>query len=62
MDLERTNPRHQPETRFNGEIQVFEGPALSPNDPSIEPRIRKGRPNVPTRRSEADTTDPPPTM
>ncbi len=39
------NPRHQPETEFTGELQVFSGPALSPDDPTLEPRERKGRPN-----------------
>jgi hypothetical protein len=37
------NPLHQPETEFRGEIQVFSGPALAPDDPKLEPRVRKGR-------------------
>jgi len=38
------NPLHQRETEFTGETQVFSGPALLPDDPSLEPRERKGRP------------------
>jgi hypothetical protein len=44
MTPNATNPRHQPETEFTGELQVFSGPALSPDDPRLEPRERKGRP------------------
>jgi hypothetical protein len=39
-----TNPLHQNETEFQGECQVFSGPALSPDDPSLGPRVRQGRP------------------
>jgi hypothetical protein len=51
------NPRHQPETEFTGDIQVFSGPALSPDDPRLEPRERKGRPGDTENRSGADKTD-----
>jgi hypothetical protein len=44
MTPSSTNPRHQPETEYNGEIQVFSGVALRPDDPRLEPRERKGRP------------------
>lgn len=44
MQPKATNPLHQPETEFQGELQVFSGPALSPADPSLEVRARKGRP------------------
>jgi hypothetical protein len=54
-----TNPRHQPETEFIGDIQVFSGPALSPDDPSLEPRERKGRPRDAETRSAAEKTDTP---
>jgi hypothetical protein len=44
MNANPTNPRQQPETEWHGELQEFSGPALSPTDPSIEPRARQGRP------------------
>lgn len=44
MSTKPINPRHQPETEFQGELQAFSGPALAPDDPSLEPRVRKGRP------------------
>ena len=37
-------PLHQPETEFVGELQEFTGTFLPPDDPSLEPRERKGRP------------------
>jgi len=50
MNPNASNPLHQAETEFQGELQVFSGPALSPDDPGLEPRVRKGRP--------ADVKDP----
>jgi len=44
MNPKPTNPQHQAETEFTGELQEFSGPALSPDDPSLEPRVRAGRP------------------
>jgi hypothetical protein len=44
MSSNASNPHHQPETEFQGELQEFSGPALAPDDPSLEPRVRKGRP------------------
>jgi hypothetical protein len=44
MDPNSNRPPHQPETEFAGEVQEFSGPALSPMDPTLEPRVRKGRP------------------
>jgi hypothetical protein len=44
MDANSKRPMHQPETEFIGELQLFEGEALPPDDPSLEPRIRRGRP------------------
>ena len=44
MSQNATNPLHQVETEFHGEVQVFSGRALAPDDPSLEPRVRKGRP------------------
>ncbi len=43
-DTDSPRPPHQPETEFTGDLQVFSGLALAPNDPSLEPRERKGRP------------------
>ena len=42
--MNEKKPLPQPETFFDGEIQVFSGPLLSPDDPSLEPRVRRGRP------------------
>jgi hypothetical protein len=53
MNSNATNPHHQPETEFTGELQEFTGPALSPDDPSLEPRVRKGRPG----ESKAEETE-----
>jgi hypothetical protein len=44
MNPESQRTMHQPETEFIGELQVFSGRVLSPDDPSLEPRERKGRP------------------
>jgi len=44
MNPKATNPLHRPETEFDGEVQIFSGPALAPDDPSVEPRLRRGRP------------------
>ena len=51
------NPHHQPETKFTGELQVFSGPALSPDDPSLEPRERNGRPADGGDRSAGEKKD-----
>jgi hypothetical protein len=45
------HPRHQRETIFVGELQVFTALAVSPDDPSLEPRVRNGRPTDKQRRS-----------
>jgi hypothetical protein len=57
MTPHSANPRHQPETEFTGEVQVFSGPALSPDDPSLEPRQRKGRPTDAERRPATENRD-----
>ncbi len=44
MNAETPRPMHQPETLFIGELQEFKGTFLSPDDPSLEPRVRRGRP------------------
>lgn len=40
----KKRPHHQPDTLFIGELQEFTVIALSPDDPSLEPRERRGRP------------------
>ena len=44
MDANSKRPMHQPETEFIGELQEFTGTVVPPDDPSLEPRIRRGRP------------------
>ena len=44
MNPKTPRPTHQPETEFIGELQEFSGTFLSPDDPNLEPRERKGRP------------------
>jgi hypothetical protein len=44
MNANSPRPHHQPETEFIGEVQEFSGEFLPPDDPSLEPRIRRGRP------------------
>ena len=53
----KPRPRHQRETEFHGEIQVFSGPALAPDDPRLEPRVRKGRPSELKRRTKGGKKD-----
>jgi hypothetical protein len=57
MTPNTTNSRHQPETEFTGEVQIFSGSALSPDDPSLEPRERKGRPTDVERRPASENSD-----
>ena len=51
------NPLHQPQTEFIGELQEFEGEALNPNDPRLEPRVRRGRPGDKEKQGDADKKD-----
>jgi hypothetical protein len=49
-------PPQQQETEWHGELQRFSGPALAPDDPNLEPRVRQGRPKAaPTQASKNDT-------
>jgi hypothetical protein len=57
MDQKRTNPLHQPETEFHGELQEFSGQALAPDDPTLERRERRGRPGDVGRPHVSDGTD-----
>jgi hypothetical protein len=57
MTPNSANPLHQPETEFNGDLQVFSGPALAPDDPSLEPRVRKGRPTTGDTHSSTEEMD-----
>jgi hypothetical protein len=59
MTPDSTNPLHQPETEFHGELQVFSGPALPPDDPTLEPRLRKGRPAETLNPGAADKNETP---
>ena len=54
MSTKAPKPKHQPETEFNGELQEFSGPVLSPDDPTLEPRIRRGRPAESEHGSEKE--------
>jgi hypothetical protein len=56
MNTNEKNPLHQPETEFHGELQVFCGPALAPDDPSVQARERKGRP-IDRKESAASDKD-----
>jgi hypothetical protein len=49
-------PPHQTETEFIGERQEFFGECLPPDDPSLEPRVRRGRP---ADRKKDPRFDPP---
>ncbi len=60
MNPDTINPRHQPETEFQGEVQVFSGPALAPDDPTLEPRVRTRRPAGRKKPSGADKNETPP--
>jgi len=44
MNPAASYPKRQKETEWDGDVQFFSGPALAPDDPSLEPRVRKGRP------------------
>ena|SRR6266436_6011132 len=51
MKKRPSNPLHQPETKFIGEVQKFSGTVFSPDDPRLEPRVRRGRPGNSNRLS-----------
>jgi len=59
MNSNALNPLHQCETEFHGEIQEFSGPALAPDDPTLEPRVRKGRPGDDQKPSSSDRNETP---
>ena len=44
MNADSKKPPHQPDTEFTGELQEFTVQALQPDDPLLEPRVRRGRP------------------
>jgi len=44
MSPDTNKPHHLPETESVGELQEFTLEALAPDDPRLEPRVRKGRP------------------
>jgi hypothetical protein len=57
MNANPSDPKRQKETEWHGELQQFAGPVLSPTDPSLEPRIRRGRPadmmRIPSTENDA---------
>jgi hypothetical protein len=55
MNPQTSNPLHLAETEFQGELQVFSGPALEPDDPSLETRERTGRPESSRRNLDNET-------
>jgi hypothetical protein len=57
MNADSNKPTHQPETEFTGELQEFTVEALAPDDPRLEPRIRKGRPADRKTDPRFDQTD-----
>ena len=59
MNPNASNPLHQPETEFDGEFQIFSGPALAPDDPSVEPRVRRSRPADLQKPSGTDRNETP---
>jgi hypothetical protein len=40
----KPNPLHKKHTLFTGSFQAFSGTVVSPDDPRVAGRIRKGRP------------------
>ena len=56
MSAKPTHPQHQQETKFTGELQEFCGPALSTDDPGLEPRVRRGG-STDTERAPAERKD-----
>ena len=57
MSANSPRPMHQPETEFIGDLQEFVGTVVSPDDPSLEPRERKGRPADRKRDPRFDLPD-----
>lgn len=57
MNATPGNVPRQQETEFNGELQQFAGPVFAPDNPQIEPRVRKGRPIVQTNPSAKQSSD-----
>jgi hypothetical protein len=54
MAANSKDPKQPPETEWHGELQEFCGPALAPDDPSLEPRVRRGRPADAPRITKKD--------
>ena len=53
----KPNPYHQAETEFDGVLVEFTSPALLPDDPSLEPRVRRRRPTRSLERAEPTPAD-----
>jgi hypothetical protein len=52
MNTNTNYPQRQNETEWDGDVQFFSGPALAPDDPSLEVRVRRGRPSQPPSGEE----------
>ncbi len=61
MSVSPHNPQHQAETEGNCDLIEIEGVALSPDDPTLEPRVRRGRPTdrQPSTPPQQDADDEP---
>jgi len=57
MNANPNDPKKQPETEWHGELQEFAGQVLSPDDPSLEPRERRGEPTDRQRPPTNTDTD-----
>ena len=44
MHADPNTPAKHPETELHSDLQSFCGPALLPDHPGLEPRVRRGRP------------------
>lgn len=56
MHAERNDAGKHPETELHGDLQTFCSNALSPDDASLEPRVRRGRP-AETKAAATDAKD-----
>jgi hypothetical protein len=57
MRPKANRPQRNPETFMNADLQKFSGEALDPDDPRLEPRVRRGRPQDRKRGSKKKGQD-----
>lgn len=57
MNAQPNQPKQQQNTEWHGEVQRFSGPAVSPDDPSLEPRVRRGRPAATQRETVSESDE-----